>query len=460
MSKTNQTEHEEHQVSAKVSDKIGELVGIAQGEHPEEVLDLENFHPADAADILENLPLESQVRVIGTIPLDEAAETIVEMAEHQRTPLLQSLDPELAADILEEMFPDDAADLLDDLGEEYRNVLLRRVEREDAAEIRSLMRFDPETAGGVMNSEIVILDHGLTVDQAISIIRKEIEDKEIPYYAYLVDEDEVLVGVLSLRDLLLAKPGTLLKALIKNQNLINVVFDVDKEEVANLLGHYNFMAMPVVDYQGRLLGIVTHDDIFDIMHEEASEDMLGMVGAGGDESVDTPWLQSVRKRLPWLIINVINSAIAAWVVHLFEGTIAQMAILAALMHIVSNQAGNTGQQSLAVIIRQLAMERFDRKRSWLAVWREAKVGIVNGILIGGMVLLAVYLVTDNFPLGQVMALSLGSNMLIGSLAGASIPLILKELGRDPAQASSIFLTTLTDSAGFFIFLGLAAYMLL
>jgi magnesium transporter len=422
--------------------------------------DLEHVHPADVADQLEELPLEDQVRLVESLPLEDAAETLEEMEEHVRVPLLKSLDPELAADLLEEMSPDDAADALDELGPEYRERLLRRVERDDARALKRLMRYDPDTAGGVMNTEILVLDQGLSTDQAIGVMRKEIEDKEIPYYAYLIDESERLVGVASLRDILQSRPGTLLKSLVRNQSLISVVFDVDKEEVAHQLGHYNFLALPVVDYDDRLLGVVTHDDIIDIIHDEASEDMQGMFGAGGDETVDTPWLKSVGKRLPWLVINVVNSAIAAYVVHLFEGTIAQMAILAALMHIVSNQAGNTGQQSLAVIIRQLAMERFDRRRSWLAVWRETKIGFANGLLIGALVLGAVFLITQKMPLGLVMAAALGLNMVIGAVAGASIPLLLKEMGRDPAQASSIFLTTLTDSAGFFIFLGLAAVYLL
>ena len=450
-------EDERHPLKAQDADAPQ---GEPESEGTVTASDLENVHPADVADHLENLPLEEQVKLVGSLPLEDAAETLEEMTERVRAQLLEELDPELAADILEEMSPDEAADALDELAEDVRDKILDRVESKEAEEIASLMGYDPDTAGGVMNTEVVILDYGLTVDQAISMIRNEIEDKEIPYYAYLVDEDEKLVGVLSLRDLLMSRPGKLLKDMVESQSLVSVVFDVDREEVAHVLGHYNFMALPVVDYEGRLLGIVTHDDIYDILHEEASEDMLGMVGAGVDETVDTPWRSSVLKRLPWLLINLANSALAAWVVHIFEGTIAQMAILAALMHIVSNQAGNTGQQSLAVMIRQLAMERFDRKRSWMAVLRETKIGLSSGLLIGVLVFGLVYLTVGNLLVAQVMAYALAMDMVIGALAGASIPLVLKELGRDPAQASSIFLTTLTDGAGFFIFLGLAQIMVL
>lgn len=441
-----------------------ELSGISEDRPEEENIpssaeDLEGVHPADAADHLEKLPLEEQVTWVGELPLPVAAEALEEMEEYQRAPLLEQLDTALAARILAEMSPDDAADALDELEEEHRNKLLRRLKHEDAALLRKLMRFDPDSAGGVMTTECLVLDHRLSADQAIAYIRKEIEDKEIPYYTYLVDENDRLVGVPSLRDILLSKPGTLLKDLVKDKSLISVHFDVDKEEVAHQIRHYNFLALPVIDYDGKFLGVVTHDDVMDIIHEEASEDMLGMVGAGQDETVDTPWRSSVLKRLPWLCINMVNSGFSAWVVHLFEGTIAEMAILAALMPIVANQAGNTGQQSLAVIIRQLAMERFDRKRIWFAIYRETKIGLANGLIISALVLGMVFAITHNIALAQVMSFALGMNMVLGAAAGATIPLILKELGRDPAHASSIFLTTVTDSAGFFIFLGLATFML-
>ncbi|MBG3878365.1 magnesium transporter [Desulfovibrio oxamicus] len=421
--------------------------------------DAEFAHPADVADHLENLSLERQVCVLRHLPAEDAADALAELDEHVRVDLLENLDADVAAQILSEMSPDDAADVLDELDEDHRDVLLSSLETEDAEEIRHLMAFDPDTAGGVMNTEVIILDHGLTADQAILQIRAEIEDKEIPYYAYVVDEQDRLVGVLSLRDIMLCKPGNKLRDEVRGQGLISVLFDQDKEEVAHLLGHYNFMAMPVVDYEGRLLGVVTHDDIIDIIHDEASEDMLGMVGAGTDETVDTPWHESVLKRLPWLVINMLNSAVSASVVYMFEGSIAQMAVLAVLMPMVANQAGNTGQQALAVMIRQLAVERFDRRKAWWAVLREAKIGLSSGAIVALLVLCAVWAFAGSWKLASVMSLALLLDMLLGALAGASIPLILRAVGRDPAQASSIFLTAITDGAGFFIFLGLATLVL-
>ena len=426
----------------------------------EEFQNTEFSHPADVAEHLENLSLEKQVCLLSSLPIEEAAEALAELDEHTRVELLENLDPDKAASIVGEMSFDDAADVLEELDEDHSDVLLSRLESEDAEEIRNLMAFDPETAGGVMNTEIIILEYHRTADEAIHQIRTELEDKEIPYYAYVVNTGDHLVGVLSLRDLLVCKPGTTLKQALGDQELITVTFDKGREEVARLIGHYNLMALPVVDYEGRLLGVISHDDVIDIIQDLASEDMLGMVGAGQDETSDTPWRESVKMRLPWLLINMLNSALSASVVYLFDGSIAQMAILAVFMPMVANQAGNTGQQALAVMIRQLAMEKFDRRKAWCAVLREGKIGIVNGLILGVLVWLTVFFFTHRADLSSVMVSSLILDMILGAFAGASIPLILKELGRDPAQASSIFLTAITDGAGFFLFLGLATLFLL
>lgn len=419
----------------------------------------EETHPADAAEHIERLGVEEQVKFVKQLPIKDAADSIAEMDRHEQQSLFQNLNYGFAAKILEQMAPDDATDILEGLDEEHRKGLLRRVKAKERAELRNLLTFHPDSAGGAMNTEVVILDQSLTVDQAITKMRDEVEDKEIPYYAYLVDSAGRLTGVVSLRDMLVARHGKLLRELVKAQNLVSVTYDTDREEVARLIGHYNLLAMPVLDFGDRMLGVVTVDDVIDIIQEEASEDMQAMVGAGADETTDSPVLYSVKKRLPWLILNVMNSAVSAFVVHLFQGTIAQMAVLAVLMPIVANQAGNTGQQALAVMIRQLAMERFDRKRSWLAVLREMRIGMINGFFICALVWGAVLGLTQHFMLANVMTAALAIDICFGAFAGAAIPLVLREIGRDPAQASSIFLTAITDSLGFFTLLGLAVLVL-
>ena len=417
-------------------------------------------HPADVAEQLENLTLGEQIDLLAGLPPEEAAEAVAELDEHIRVEILENLSPDAAAALVGEMSYDDAADVLDELDEDHSDSLLSKMESEDAAEIRHLMAFDPETAGGIMNTEVLILDENLSADQAIKQLREDIEDKEIPYYAYIVGYFHNLKGVLSLRDLLLLPPGISLEIAVGRQDLITVTYDTPKEEVARLISHYNFMALPVVDYEGRLIGVISHDDIIDVIQDIASEDLLGMVGAGQDESVDTPWRDSVRMRLPWLLVNLVNSALSASVVYLFDGSITQMAILAVFMPMVANQAGNTGQQALAVIIRQLAFDRFEKGKALEAVMREVKIGLINGCILGVIAAAASALFTQNITLGLVMGAALLLDMLLGALAGAGIPLVLKRIGRDPAQASSIFLTALTDGAGFFLFLGLATLFLL
>ncbi len=422
--------------------------------------DQEFAHPADMADHLENLSLEKQVCALRHMAKEDAAEALAELDENVAVDVLENMDADVAAQIIAEMSPDDAADVLDELDEDHRNVLLDKLEREDSEELRNLLKFDPDSAAGVMNTEIILLEEDMSVDDAILHIRREMEDNESPYYAYVVDEQDVLVGVLSLRNIMLSRPGALVGDILPSRNVISVPYDMDKGEVAKLLSHYNFMAMPVVDRQGHIMGIVTYDDIMDIIHEEASADMLGMVGADPDENVDTPWKESVRKRLPWLFVNLFNSAVSASIVYMFEGSIAQMAVLAVLMPMVANQAGNTGQQALAVMIRQLANERFDNKKSWIAVWREAKIGWVTGTVMAVAATIGAWIFSGNAVLGAVMGGALLFDMMLGAVAGGSIPLIFRAMGRDPAHASSIFLTTITDGAGFFIFLGLASLFLL
>lgn len=417
-------------------------------------------HPADLADHLENLDLESQVCALRRMNREDAAEALAEMDESAVVDVLENLDADDAAQIIAEMEPDDAADVLDELDEDHRDELLGRLNKEDSDELRSLLNFPADSAAGVMNTEIILLENDWTVDRAIAHIRQEMEeDKEMPYYGYVVDEEDKLVGVLSLRNLMLARPGTILSSAVAGQSVVSVLFDTDKRDVASELAHYNYMALPVVDYQNHLMGVVTYDDIMDIMHEEASADMLGMVGADPEENSDTPWLESVGKRLPWLCVNMVNSALSASVVYKFDGTISQMAVLAVLMPMVANQGGNSGQQALAVMIRQLAKDRFDVRKAWMAVLREAKIGLLTGLVMGILAALGAWLFTSSWVVGLVMGGALWCDMVLGAVAGGSIPLVFRAMGRDPAQASSIFLTTITDGAGFFLFLGLATLLL-
>ncbi|MEF8823374.1 MAG: magnesium transporter [Desulfohalobiaceae bacterium] len=427
---------------------------------PEEESTSELAHPADTAEHLESLELEAQIKFIKLLPVKDAAAAIAEMGHYERIELIQRLNLGMASRVIANMAPDDATDILAGLDEELRRHLLAKIPPRDRSELRELLTYDPDSAGGVMNTDTLVLHQDLNTDQAIALVRQQVEDKEIPYYAYVVDDENRLQGVVSLRELMIAPHTMHLEDLIQSQKLIAVHHDTDQEEVVRLISTYNFLALPVVDDENRLQGVVTVDDVINIIHEEASEDMQSMVGAGMDESTESPWLYSVKKRIPWLLLNMVNSAVAAYVVHLFEDNIAKITLLAVLMPVVANMAGNSGQQALAVMIRQMAVEKFERKKFWLGVLREARIGFTNGIMLGGTIFCVVWILTQNILLSCVVGAAMWIDMFVGCTAGASIPLMLHELGRDPAQASTIFLTTITDSVGFLSLLSLAGLVLL
>ncbi len=433
---------------------------LTESEHIEQkIIDDENMHPVDRAEHIESLPFEKQLDLLKTMSPNNAADTLAELDEEHAGDVLESLTLNEAVAIVSEMSPDDAVDVLDEMDEEQRDSILNSMSIDDAEELRSLMNFDPESAAGVMNTQIIILHSTSTADEIISHIRSNIDEIEDVYYVYIVNDEDVLCNILTMRDLMRMPRNVAVKDYLGEQELITIAYDMPKKDLGQIFIKYGFASLPVVDRTGRVLGVITHDDAFDLIQDEASADMLGMVGAGQDEDIDTYWLLSVKMRLPWLLVNLFNSSLSACVVYLFDGTIAQMATLAVLMPIVANQSGNTGQQALAVMIRQLAVEAFNAKKSLKAVIRETKIGILSSLILSFIVFLGVYFLFGNEKLALVMVCALTIDMILGAIFGASIPLILRSLGRDPAQASSIFLTAVTDGVGFFVFLALATLFL-
>lgn len=424
--------------------------------------ELENqYHPEDIARYIITLPTDEQVHILEKLPIDIVAEVFVELDEYLQSKLFSLLSNMRATLLLHSLSPDDATDILRTLEPSTRRALLQSLPVQEAKELRKLISFSEDTAAGLMNTEIVILNKNLTAGEAIHhILTAMQEEKEIPYYAYIVDDNGILCSVLSLRDILLMKAHARLSTKISDKPLITLRSDTPDKDVLKLMNHYNFKALPVIDEEQKVLGVITYEDIVDLLQDEGHEMMLGMVGVSTDETVDTPWLTSTKARLPWLFVNIFTSSCAAYVISFFENDIAQLAILAVLMPIVANQSGNTGQQSLAVILRQLATEKFNLHGATFIISRECKIGLLAGIVIAFFSGISLFLITKDSALSLVFGASLILDMFIGALIGASIPLILRKLGRDPAHASSIFLTMVTDSAGFFIFLGLASIFLL
>ncbi len=425
----------------------------------QQIIDNDTMHPVDRAEHMETLPFEKQVDLVKTMSPNNAADTLAELDEEHAGDVLESLTLNEAVAIVSEMSPDDAVDVLDELDQEQRDSILNSMPLDDAEELRSLLNFDPETAAGVMNTQIIILHSTSNADAIIAHIRSNIDEIEDVYYVYIVDDEDALCNIITMRDLMRMPRNVPVHDYLGEQELITIAYDMPKKDLGQIFIKYGFASLPVVDRTGRILGVITHDDAFDLIQDEASSDMLGMVGAGQDEDIDTYWLLSVKMRLPWLLVNLFNSSLSACVVYLFDGTIAQMATLAVLMPIVANQSGNTGQQALAVMIRQLAVEAFNAKKAWKAVIRETKIGLLSSVILSLIAFLGVYFLFDNEKLALVMICALSIDMILGAVFGASIPLILRSLGRDPAQASSIFLTAVTDGVGFFVFLGLASLFL-
>lgn len=304
-----------------------------------------------------------------------------------------------------------------------------------------------------MSGVATTLRKELSVEEAIGSIRS-LGQKQPLFYIYVTDEKNRLEGVLAMRDLVLADPRTRLEA-VMTKDVMSVPANLDREEVIKLAAQSRYLAIPVVDSQKRLLGIIHSGDLIEAAEEEASEDMQKMVGAGGDEEVFSPFLFSLRKRLPWLQFNLVTAFLAAAVVGLFENTIARITALAVFLPVVAGQGGNTGAQTLAVVIRGMALGQVKRTLAWRVITKEAWLGVVNGVSVGLVTALVGFWWEKNPYFGLVIGLAMVVNMAAACIAGAGIPLLMKAFGWDPAQSSSIILTTVTDILGFFSFLGLA-----
>jgi len=367
--------------------------------------------------------------------------------------IIAALDDATIAAICSSSAPDDAADLLDALDDERRERILELLGATQSAKLESLLEGEEETAGSLMNTEFFALSEDLTIADAIEAIR-QYPKKESFFYLYCIDEGGHLVGVLSLRNLILANPDTKLKDIMV-QSVVRTQVDSTPEEVAQIVSKYDLLSVPVVDLQNRLVGVVTVDDVIDVIQEQAEEDLLHLAGVAAEERVTTPAGQSFRMRFPWLAINLVTAFLASWVVSLFQGTIERWAALAVFMPIVAGMGGNAGTQTLTVFVRGLALGEIEWSSGFRAVWKEALVGLGNGFANGVLTTLVVGLWTHDWTLAIILLVAMTFNLVIAGIAGGLVPLALEKFGFDPAIASSIFVTTFTDVAGFFSFLGLA-----
>jgi magnesium transporter len=413
-------------------------------------------HPEGAAHALEALPSEEAGRVLALLPAKVVGPVVERLTPYAASAILETLTSEQTDALLVEITPRQAALVLQQLDEEKRENALAALPNATAAILRELLRFSVETAGGMMEPQVTSIAIDLTAHEAIQVLHRA--PRQTLYYLYVTDRDGKLVGVLQMRDLLLAQPADPVSSLVTH-GVFAIPASMDREEVTTLMRQRRFLALPVVDEDGRLLGVVKYDRALDTAQQEAFEDLQKLVGAGGDERALSPVSVVVRKRLPWLVVNLLTAFLASAVVGLFEETLAAMTALAVLLPIVSGQGGNSGSQTLAVMIRGLALREILPGSMRRVVLKEVVAAMINGIAIAVITSGAVFAWSRNLGVSVVIGVAMVANMAVGGLAGASIPLLLRRLGRDPAQSSSIFLTTVTDTVGFASFLGLATALL-
>ena len=360
---------------------------------------------------------------------------------------------DLAA-VLEEAEDDVAADVIQQLEPSEQQETLAALDRGD--EVAELLQYNEETAGGLMTRGFVALPEETTVQEAIAYLRVVQPAAERAYYVYVLDDEERLTGVVSIRDLIVSAPGTRLDE-ITQRDFHAVTTGTDQEAAARILQRYNLMALPVVDHEGHLEGVMSADDLIDVLEEEATEDMYKMVGLTEEgEKVFSPVGQSVRRRLPWMLVNVITALVASLTVSLFDATLARATVLAAFMPMVAGQGGNAGTQTATIAVRSMALGDLHVSDLFRAVRKESLVGIANGAAIGVVGGLVSFAWERNTALSLVLGAALFLNIVAATLGGVLIPLGLKSIKVDPALAANIFVTTITDVMGFLFFLGLAS----
>ena len=417
---------------------------------------LQKQHPADLAQIFSELPNRDREATFSLLVERNgrlAMEAISELGPEAGAALLATRSAEEIAKLAQEIESDDAAALIDYLPEDLSAAVLDLMRPKQSGEVENLLEYDEQTAGRIMNPQVFALSEDLTVGEAITELQGN-RDVEMVFYLYVVDERRHLVGVTSLRRLLLVSPETPLKR-IMTADIISARVDMDQEEVARQVASYNLLAIPVVDEENKLVGVITVDDVIDVIKDEATEDIYRLAGVAGDERPFTPAAESLRKRLPWLGVNLVTAFVAASVVALFEGTIERVTALAVFMPIVAGMGGNAATQTLTVIVRGIALGDLTWSNSRQALLKEAVVGVGNGVVLGLLAAVVAWVTRGSPVLGLVLCAAMIINMFVAATAGTLVPLGLRAANVDPALASSVFITTLTDVFGFFSFLGLA-----
>ena len=430
------------------------------------------LHPTEIAQVLEDTPTEIQQRILKELPADLISEAISEMDEETHPgKLLTFIKPEVASNLIKELAPDDAADLLAQIPEDYKEKILSFIPDEEEDVLNQLLTYEEDSAGGLMNPEVVVVKETMTKLDALREVVSQSEDMDEFYSIYVVDEDERLKGYLTFRSLFLARNNQIIKD-VMGSDVISVVVNTDQEEVAKVMSQYNLPTLPVVDHENKLLGRITFDDIMDVIEEENTEDALKMAGISEGENLRGGWANSVKSRIPWLMVNLITASVAMLVVGQFGSTIEKVALVASLMPIIAGVAGNGATQTLAVTVRRISTDGIPARKAFPVILKEISVGAINGLMIGAIASVAVAIYNAQFNpqvaanpqlevlVGVVVFSAMFGNLILAGLMGSFIPITLERLGIDPAVASSILITAFTDIIGYLLLFGLASKILL
>lgn len=419
---------------------------------------LDEMYPIDVSIILEDVEDDLLMKFCKMIDKEILAEIIEQSNITLQKRILGYFDIHDIIEIFSYMSNDDVTDIIGTLPFQLRKDILRSMKKGDSGEIEHLLGYAADTAGGIMTTEYLALKGELSIEEAIKKIKYIGPETEVLDVIFVIDDQKRLIGTLGLRDMLIATEGSRLVD-IMNDNIISVYPEDPQEEVSLLVSKYDLTVIPVINHHDGLLGIITVDDIIDVISEEHSEDILGLGGVSKEEKVHSSLLESIKKRLPWLFVNLATALLGSMVISMYEDTISQVVAIAAIMPIVAALGGNSGSQSLSVVIRGIALGELDIKKDWRLLFKQIILGLINGVAVGVVAGAIMYFIYGNPYLSFIVVLAMIGNMIVGSFFGFLIPVLLKRIGVDPALASSIFVTAITDVCGFFIFLNLAKMFL-
>lgn len=425
---------------------------LLRGDEAEIKAVVADIHPVVLLDLIHENE-ESAFALLAHLSDEVIADIVEEEDDEDKYELLKLFSDVKQKHILEEMSKDEVTDLLGELADEEQQELLAKLDSEDRQDVKELMSYPKECAGGLMTTEFISIRARNTVRQTLEYLQQN-TDAETTYYLYVTDRQNVLKGVVSLRDIVSSAFDTNMLE-ITNPNVISVQYDEDQEAVWKQFEKYGFVMMPVVDEENHMLGVITVDDIMDVIQEETTEDINRLGQVGKEERIDSPLFESLKSRLPWLVINLFTAVLAAAVVSFFEGTISQVVSLATIMPIVTGMGGNAGTQSLTIVVRGLSLNELTKENAVKILAKEIGVGLFSGIAIGLLIAIGAMLFEQNPMFGLVTGTAMFLNMILANIAGYFIPVLLDKCHVDPALASGVFVTTVTDVLGFLFFLGLA-----